>query len=110
MPPQTYWNIRRNARREAQIAALGDLTGLGEEFASVIDFAVSYTIAQLKGDRMMDTDEILDRVGAANLDELESEYGLGRSLADIEAGLNLTNWPREENHELAAAIYSLLNK
>ena len=44
-----HWSIRKTARREAQITALGDLTGLGDEFCSVVDYALATAMAMWNG-------------------------------------------------------------
>ena len=46
MPESKIYNIRRTPTRAAQVARIGKMTGLGDNVTSVIDYALSYTIAQ----------------------------------------------------------------
>ena len=41
----THWTIRQTERRAAQVARIGQSTGLGQDFSAVVDYALSYTIS-----------------------------------------------------------------
>ena len=81
MPPKNYWNIRRTPRREAQIAALGQITGLGDEFAAVVDFALAASLAQYRQEETMTEERytqkqemVVEALGADNLEHVRKTF------------------------------------
>ena len=48
----THWSIRQTERRAAQVARIGEATGLGQDFSAVVDYALSYTIAHQEAETM----------------------------------------------------------
>jgi len=113
----THWSIRKTASREAQISRLGKMTGLGDNFAGVVEFALSYTIAKLKQEGTMYTqaqDYIVDAIVAdGGWETIVASYS-GKSADEILADLNDWNVDGREsraggNGELAQMIYDELN-
>ena len=48
MPSTVQWTLRKNPRREAQIAEIARRIGIDEDsFSAVVDFAMSYTLANI---------------------------------------------------------------
>jgi hypothetical protein len=53
-------------------------------------------------------DEIIDRMGADNINQVASEFA-GKSVDEIEAELNKMYAQDDDNGELASAIYGEIN-
>lgn len=99
----THWSIRQTDRRVAQVARLGEITGLDEDFTAIVDFALATTLAHYGAKENEMNERRWDRM-ARGLDEVvanaetvedvtEALFELGWSKDDVDAALDDPNFP-----------------
>lgn len=72
----THWSIRKTGCRMAQVARIGQATGLGDNFSAVVDYALSMTISQLP---QQEAQEMYGRlVDVVVVDNIEDAAGIIR--------------------------------
>ena len=92
----THWTIRQTVRRLAQVARIGESTGLGQDFSAVVDYALSYTIAHQEAETMTYT---IDGEKLAEVTRIVNEETDPRATEELIRDNVCYDWREGQEHQ-----------